>query len=268
MIEALEDFASRSGTLISPSALSRFLRDMFGQRPEPWVELDTVEVPDGVTVTSEPIPGELAISVADDFDLGLEQVPKLVRPEPSGPQPVARDERRTAVHQPAVDVVEEPPARRAGWQVLVVVASAAFVGSALMWIVMSRRMGSTPPVARDAAVAAIETVEIDAAPVEPPVDAAVVAIEIDAAPAPVEEPPPVVPPKKKPPPVDESRLVINACKAGQTAKARALFAKLERAKRKSVAATCRNAGVDVDPPPREKKPKQDPCEVDPMSCQH
>jgi len=77
LIEAIESFASRSGTMISSSALARFLRDMFGQRPEPWVELDTAEVPEGVTVTSEPIPGELAIPIHDDVDLHLDVVPKL-----------------------------------------------------------------------------------------------------------------------------------------------------------------------------------------------
>jgi serine/threonine protein kinase len=75
LVEAIESFAGRSGTMISSSALSRFLREMFGQRPEPWVELDTAEVPEGVTVTSEPIPSELAVPVADDVDLNLGNVP-------------------------------------------------------------------------------------------------------------------------------------------------------------------------------------------------
>ena len=82
LIEALEDFASRHATMISSSALARFLRDMFGQRPEPWVELDTQEVPEGVTVTSEPIPIELAIPVNADVDLKLGNVPKLDLEQP------------------------------------------------------------------------------------------------------------------------------------------------------------------------------------------
>ena len=63
--------------MASSSGGTELLRDMFGQRPEPWVELDTADVPEGVTVTSEPIPGELAIPIGDDIDLHLDVVPRL-----------------------------------------------------------------------------------------------------------------------------------------------------------------------------------------------
>ncbi|HEY5936704.1 MAG TPA: serine/threonine-protein kinase [Kofleriaceae bacterium] len=78
LVEALEETAARTGNMISSSALGRFLKEMFGQRPEPWLELDaTHEVPaEGVTVTSEPIPSELGIPVAE-VDDRLLAVPNL-----------------------------------------------------------------------------------------------------------------------------------------------------------------------------------------------
>jgi serine/threonine protein kinase len=80
LVEALEEASARTGNMISSSALGRFLREMFGQRPEPWLDLDaTHEVPaDGVTVTSEPIPKELGIPVAPVDDLLLASVPNLM----------------------------------------------------------------------------------------------------------------------------------------------------------------------------------------------
>jgi serine/threonine protein kinase len=78
LVEALEGAAARTASMISPSALGRLLREMFGQRPEPWLELDTQEeVPEGVTVTSEPIPAQLIGSAISDLDLQLAQVPDL-----------------------------------------------------------------------------------------------------------------------------------------------------------------------------------------------
>ncbi|MEO8706239.1 MAG: protein kinase, partial [Kofleriaceae bacterium] len=85
LVDALEETASKLGTMISPSGLGRFLRELFGQRPEPWLELDaTQEVPaEGVTVTSEPIPKELVVSVAQSLDGVLAGVPDMMSARPS-----------------------------------------------------------------------------------------------------------------------------------------------------------------------------------------
>ncbi len=77
LIEAVEQVAAGTGSMISSSSLGRLLREMFGQRPEPWLEMDPQDAPEGVTVTSEPIPSELAVSVADDLDLQLAGIPDL-----------------------------------------------------------------------------------------------------------------------------------------------------------------------------------------------
>jgi eukaryotic-like serine/threonine-protein kinase len=87
LVEALEDIGTEAGAKISSSALGRVLRDMFGQRPEPWLELaEANETADGVTVTSEPIPKELGIPVEDQVDLSLASVPDLAKLASTGPR--------------------------------------------------------------------------------------------------------------------------------------------------------------------------------------
>jgi len=81
LVEALEDVAPKVGALISTSSVGRLLREMFGQRPEPWLEMDaTLEMPqppEGVTVTSEPIPKELESAPAHSMDNLLRHVRDL-----------------------------------------------------------------------------------------------------------------------------------------------------------------------------------------------
>jgi serine/threonine protein kinase len=74
LVEALEATAARTSLVLSSSALGRLVRELFGQRPEPWLELDSHQEGEAVTVTSEPIPQELAVSVAEKVDLQLSSV--------------------------------------------------------------------------------------------------------------------------------------------------------------------------------------------------
>gem|GEM_PF-763700 len=77
LVDALETVAARNNVIMSSSGLSRFLRELFGQRPEPWVEMEQQrEAPEGVTVTSEPIPPEL-IAKLDPVDMSLARVRDL-----------------------------------------------------------------------------------------------------------------------------------------------------------------------------------------------
>jgi serine/threonine protein kinase len=77
LIGALEQVSAATGAMISSSTLGRLMREMFGQRPEPWLEMEPQEAPEGVTVTSEPIPSELGLQLADSMDLQLAGVPDL-----------------------------------------------------------------------------------------------------------------------------------------------------------------------------------------------
>ncbi|MFT3693679.1 MAG: protein kinase [Kofleriaceae bacterium] len=76
--EALESIAVRLGSALSSAALARYLRDVFGQRPEPWIEMQSREDhPEVFTVTSEPIPVDLAVRPADKLESQLGAVPDL-----------------------------------------------------------------------------------------------------------------------------------------------------------------------------------------------
>ncbi|HEX8113115.1 MAG TPA: serine/threonine-protein kinase, partial [Kofleriaceae bacterium] len=75
VVEAVEAFAAGTGSVLSASALGRLVREMFGPRREPWLELKRLHRQgEGVTVTGEPIPYELAIPPADRLDHQLASV--------------------------------------------------------------------------------------------------------------------------------------------------------------------------------------------------
>ncbi len=92
LVEALEEAAPRAGVMISSSAVGRLLRDMFGQRPEPWLELDSttleLQQPEpGLTVTAEPIPRELVTGPNASVDLMLAKVRDLSARQPATEPP-------------------------------------------------------------------------------------------------------------------------------------------------------------------------------------
>ncbi len=97
LLEDLERVAVQTGSVLSVASLGRFIRELFGQRPEPWVEMQSREVhPEVYTVTSEPIPADVLPAPVDTIDRGLRAVPDLSRtPEHSGASdlepPLARD---------------------------------------------------------------------------------------------------------------------------------------------------------------------------------
>jgi len=81
VVDAIEGVAARTSTVLSASALGRFVRELFGQRPEPWLELEAQqEQGEAVTVTSEPIPRELAIPAAEEVNHQLASVLDLSAP--------------------------------------------------------------------------------------------------------------------------------------------------------------------------------------------
>jgi serine/threonine protein kinase len=59
LVETIEDIAKRHGALLSTTGLGRYMRELFGSRREPWLELEQITARDdkpaeGVTVTSDP----------------------------------------------------------------------------------------------------------------------------------------------------------------------------------------------------------------------
>ncbi len=94
--EAIETVAVRAGSALSTASLGRFMRELFGQRPEPWIELQLQDAQPEHTVTSEPLVSGLGVSPADDLDLQLSAVPLL-------------SQRSTAEQMPATAPPPRPP---------------------------------------------------------------------------------------------------------------------------------------------------------------
>ncbi len=102
LVEALEEASPRIGAMISSSAVGRLVRDMFGQRPEPWLEMDstTIEMPQpdpGLTVTSEPVPRELVSGPGASVDLMLAKVRDLSSRMPAETPAVEVDPLRSGI---------------------------------------------------------------------------------------------------------------------------------------------------------------------------
>ena len=89
--EAIENSAVRIGSALSGASVARFLRDLFGQRPEPWIEMQSREThPEAFTVTSEPIPVDLGLQPADELQRKLGAVPDFSAPEANDDLPPPR----------------------------------------------------------------------------------------------------------------------------------------------------------------------------------
>jgi hypothetical protein len=74
LLEIIDAEAVRSGSSLSTSNVARFVRELFGRRPEPWIELREEHV-EGVTVTTEPVPDEISIPIADGLSRDLAILP-------------------------------------------------------------------------------------------------------------------------------------------------------------------------------------------------
>ena len=77
--EAVEAAAVATGSALSASSLGRYMREIFGQRPEPWVELmSQMQHPEAHTLTGEPLVGAMAITPPSaELDVQLSAVPLL-----------------------------------------------------------------------------------------------------------------------------------------------------------------------------------------------
>jgi serine/threonine protein kinase len=110
VIEAIENAALRGGILLSASPVNRWVRELFGTRMEPWLELDRDTVPSRrVTLQSTPIPAALIPAPVDPVERDLAEVVDLHTSSVSVdledadvPEPAARARSRaTRLRQPA-----------------------------------------------------------------------------------------------------------------------------------------------------------------------
>src|SRR5262249_47720632 len=68
VVEAIEDAAMRAGTILSTSAVSRLVHDLFGARPEPWLQADRDPAADRRMLASRPVPDDLAHTTIDPVE--------------------------------------------------------------------------------------------------------------------------------------------------------------------------------------------------------
>ena len=105
VLASIEEIAATRGSVMMASAVGRFLREMFGQKPEPWVEMEASETLVPVTVSSEPIPRDLIHTNSNSVDLMLQTVRergRSGRAEPDSPVDSEPFERVT-VAMPSVE---------------------------------------------------------------------------------------------------------------------------------------------------------------------
>jgi serine/threonine protein kinase len=287
LVDAIDQVGAQIGTAMSPAALSRLVRDVFGSRPEPWIALQAPD--DAFTVTAEPVPKELVVSPpANDIDRRLAALTDLsstlaaddVRPTvpvmivdrdgtatpPTEPRPF---------RQPSVTAPVEPRTSRAP----LVIGAGAFllaislaVGAAIAFS-SNKAQPAAPERVPVAAVtpdaASVAGSAIDAPPADASPDAGSAEVEIE-----IDEPPP---PQPSPPSPREllaactrgtsatspTECTLVACRLRQTAKATAWFAKVPASKRTGVVTKCRGFGITLARP----KPAGPDCDADPSRCQ-
>jgi hypothetical protein len=182
MGEAIEMLGQRLRAAPSTAMLARYLRELFGPRREAW---RTVALPaiaaDKVTVTAEPVPERITVSLRGPVDHRLEAVPAL------GPNTTAETRVFKLWHR-----MRTPVAILIG--LLFVSATIAVVIAASPTV--AKVPAGAPAVPIDARVIdapVIDAVVIDAAGPAPAI------VPVDAGPATVIRPPPHKVPKPAPP---------------------------------------------------------------------
>jgi serine/threonine protein kinase len=72
VVEAIENASMRAGTILSTSAVSRLVRDLFGVRAEPWLELDgETGAYEPMELASGSLPRELGLAALDPGELSI-----------------------------------------------------------------------------------------------------------------------------------------------------------------------------------------------------
>ena len=122
MIEAIESIAAREHHVMSGTALGKFMRDLFGDRPEPWLEIQAREEDTkAITVTGEsvagldPLAGAMPIAmaatpsgghlVADDMSSGE----AMIQQQLDQARPIGRPDEHSDSMPRATPVPQLPP---------------------------------------------------------------------------------------------------------------------------------------------------------------
>ena len=196
MLEDLETVAARHQIAISTAALGRYLRELFGDRPEPWIEHTTERTLPSTIVTATVDRPQLDVGPAPEDSAEIENALAAIAVITSPVMPV--------VPELVAPVIPTAPPRRSSlvWMAISFVVTLG-IGSV---IYLATRHGDDRSVARSVDAAPIHAMSppIDAPPPidaaiavsEPPVDAA--ETRSDAAVAPIDAGTRRTPPRVKP----------------------------------------------------------------------
>jgi hypothetical protein len=115
LLEHIEQVAVGTGTALSTAALGRVIRELFGQRPEPWIELRSSEEHQHiVTVTSEPLSSDSSLAAAPELRPTTPHRPvDVLAGVPTAPLPAAASLPVAAPPLPTLMASAPPPPRPA-----------------------------------------------------------------------------------------------------------------------------------------------------------
>jgi tRNA A-37 threonylcarbamoyl transferase component Bud32 len=302
MFETIEAAAATIAQPVSVAGLARFVRDIFGPRPEPWIALERPAGYSSVTLTAEPIPEDLVVADAGPVERQLASVVDLS----AMTDPVTA--RRVA---DVTDATASAPRRRSWRWPAIGVAAAIVFGIALAVVLPSsspRQHGdvASTPAPGEASRVAVDTSRAAhaVAPRDPPTAytdppterPAPTAAHTDSptsrtdrptddADSPTEHAPttPAAPVHAAATPraatdkelVDRcanglatkqpATCVLAACRLHDATRAEAWFGNVAATARKSTAAQCRVSHIEVERKDVERKDAE--CEADPSRCQ-
>ncbi len=280
VLEALEAVATSTGNQISVAGVRRYLRDLFGQPQEPWIELRRgAEKEEAVTVTGAPINGR-----PDMLELEGDELDRL-----RDLSAVVRDSMPIRVPVAAIAAAKEPtsngettsdmrPLRRRRWPIV-----AALLGSA-MAVATTGYVVATRPASTVSSDAAPVAISLDAANATPPPDAmVVVTAPVDAA-GPDAPSPTVFDPKQIAALVRDKRFVdvvamceatsplpatsaldctLAACRIHDHDLARTFLARVASKTQRATITQCGRLGTPLRPSGTARVPAPDPPHVDP-----
>jgi len=174
--EEIERVAVQTSSPLSAAGLSRFLRELFGQRPEPWRTLAAKEErAEIVTVTSEPIPKELQIPINDPVDRRLAAVVDLSVSGPSDfgaalplPLPLTPAPRPGSMAFPPAPAGEAAPAPAARRRAALVLGAAVLGIAVIVALAVAFGSDDLPATSATDAAAPPAQAQVAAAPAETP----------------------------------------------------------------------------------------------------
>jgi serine/threonine protein kinase len=164
----LEEVAVRLGSALSTASLGRYVHELLGERPEPWL-VPTDAATDVITLTAEPVDPEL---LGDDDDDGAPPDRKSVEIPPPAHSLVSSS--LSPIKDSLADLLEPEPARpQIRRRTIVGVLAGVAVLAVVAAIVTSRSPVAASPRDASAIVASVDAIAIDAAQVAIAPDASV-----------------------------------------------------------------------------------------------